>query len=376
VRRLLALVAIGGLALAVLVLPAAAQVAPTLSIFTWRTLRTGGCANPGDNFDLVIGGATNQATVSVVMYSPTGAAINKGSATSSGGGWQTSLTWSYAATGTYELRASAGGLNVSGFLEVPCQPPTLEFAPTCFAAGYSGTVTMTGRHFAPFGSPYTVTYDLGGSEQQQAIRQVGDNHGVVNTTFKVTPSNRGHPSEISDGNRALVASGTWSPCPPGTTTTTTSSTTTSTTEPESTTTPTTAPPSTTTTRPPLPGPDVTVPPSVQLPPPTPGATLTVTPKVGRSGFVTSAVGTGFPPNAPVVLHWQPGVGETTATSGADGTFHAQVLIFPHDQLGPRALVANSGATTAYDAFLVVPSTVKPSGQNVAQITRVRRFLQR
>jgi hypothetical protein len=375
VRRLLALVAIGGLALAVLVLPAAAQTAPTLTIDDFRTLRPGGCANPGDNFDLVIGGQTNQATVAVVMISPSGRTPTKGSATQSSGRWQTSLVWNYAEVGTWELRASTGGLNVSAFMEVPCQTPTLEYAPTCFAVGYSGTVTMTGRHFAPYGTGY-MTYDVGGAETQRAIRIPNDGHGVFSATFKVTPSNRDHPGEGTDANRAVLATATWSPCPPGTTTTTTSTTTTSTTQPGDEPTTTTAPPSTTTTRPPLPGPDVTVPPSVQLPPPTPGATLTVTPKVGRSGFVTSAVGTGFPPNAPVVLHWQPGVGETTATSGADGTFHAQVLIFPHDQLGPRALVANSGATTAYDAFLVVPSTVKPSGQNVAQITRVRRFLQR
>jgi hypothetical protein len=309
------------------------------------------------------------------MYSPGGRAINKGSATNSGGGWQTSLTWSYSEVGVYELRASAGGLNVSGFLEVPCQPQTLEYDPPCFAAGYSGVVTMTGRHFAPFYTPHTVTYDAGGSEQQQQIRIPADGHGVVVWQFKVTPAGRPHPGNIT-GN-GMTATGPWSPCPPGATTTTSTSTTTSTTAPpDETTTPTTGPSSTTTTRPNLPGPDVTVPASVPLPPPTPGATLTVTPRLGPSGFVTAVTGTGFPANATVELRWQPGVGTTTATTGPDGTFHAQALVLPHDQLGPRALVGTSGATTAYDAFLVVPSTVQPSGQNVAQITRTRRFLQR
>jgi hypothetical protein len=50
-----------------------------------------------------------------------------------------------------------------------------------------------------------------------------------------------------------------------------------------------------------------------------------------------------------------------------------MLVFPNDRIGPRALLATAGATTAFDAFLVVQSSVQPSGQDVAQITRIRRF---
>ena len=375
-RRLVGLLAISGLALAGLVLPmhaASAQVA-TLNIDTFRTLRAGGCANPGDNFDLVIGGQTNQATVGVVMIAPDGTTPNKGSATQSSGRWQTSVTFSYSQTGTWEIRASAGGLRASAFMEVPCQPPTLEYAPTCFPVGYDGVVTMTVRHFAPYGTGY-MTYDVGGSETQRAIRIPADGHGVFSAQFKVTPANRDHPGEGTDSNRAVLATATWSPCPPGTTTTTTAATTTtSTTEPETTTT--TRPGSTTTTTRPN-GPTTTLPVPVELPPPTPGATLTLTPRLGPPGFVTGVRGTGFPPNTTVALHWQPGVGTATALVGADGAFATRVLVLPNDQLGPRALVATSGATTAFDAFLVVPSTVKPSGgQNVAQLNRIRRFLKR
>jgi hypothetical protein len=377
VRRLLVLVVVGGLALAALVIPgvpAGGQTAPpaTVSMFSLSPR----CVAAGGGAVVQASGATNQGTVSLVLYAPSGGAVNKGSATVSGGGWSGSLDLSAREVGFYELRATAGAATATGFIEVPCQAPTLEYSPTCFPVGYDGTVTMTGRHFAPFGQPYTVTYDLGGTEQQRAIRQVGDNHGVTSTTFKVTPSNRPHPGEISDGQRTLVATATWSPCPPGPTTTTTSTTTTSTTAPVEETTTTEQPSTTTTRRPDLPGPTVTVPPLVPLPPPTPGATLAVHPELGPAGFVTTATGTGFPPNGTVELHWQPGVGQFTATTGADGTFVAHALVFPKDRLGPRALVATSGGTTAFDAFLVVASTVQPSGQSVAQITRTRRFLQR
>jgi hypothetical protein len=88
--------------------------------------------------------------------------------------------------------------------------------------------------------------------------------------------------------------------------------------------------------------------------------------------VTGVTGTGFPPG-PVVLVWSPGIGTTTTVAGPDGAIATRVLIFPGDRLGPRALVATGGAVTAFDAFLVVPSTVQPSGQEVSQINRIRRF---
>jgi hypothetical protein len=370
-RSVILLVAACGLVLAGLIVPASAQTAPppTLAIDTFRTLRPAGCANPGDNFDLVIGGTTNQtASVSVLMISPTGQTLTKGSAVPSSGRWQTSLTFSYSFTGTYELRASVAGLTASAYLEVPCQAPTLEYSPTCFAPGVQTRLRMTGRHFAPYGTGY-MYYDINGSEAQTRIRIPNDAHGVFFADFLVTPSDRDHPGEGRDANRAVFAVATWSKCPPGTTTTSTSTTTSSTTTPDD-----TVPDETTTstTRPDLPGPTVTVPPTIDLPPPTPGARLTVAPAVGPAGFVASATGAGFPPGA-VELSWSPGIGRTTAIVGPDGTFRASMLVFPNDRLGPRALIAVAGPTTAFAAFLVVQSSVQPSGQDVQQINRIRRF---
>jgi hypothetical protein len=374
-----------GLVLATLVGPAGAQAAPTLAIDDFRTLQPGGCANPGDNFDLVIGGTTNQTTsVSVLMISPTGQTLTKGSATPSSGRWGTSLVFNYTATGNYELRASVAGVTASAFLEVPCQTPTLEYSPTCFTPGVQTRLRMTGRHFAPHGTGY-MYYDINGTEAQSRIRIPNDGRGVFFADFLVTPSDRDHPGEGRDANRAVFATATWPPCPPAATTTTSTSTTVPDTEPEPTTTVTTTPddePTTTapdddgppTTNPPFegPGPPVTLPPTIDLPPATVGASLKVSPQLGPAGFVTGAVGSGFPPG-PVELRWEPGVGRAVAIVGLDGTFSARILVMPNDRLGPRALIATAGATTAYDAFLVVQSSVQPSGQDVQVINRIRRF---
>ncbi|HET9443371.1 MAG TPA: FG-GAP-like repeat-containing protein [Acidimicrobiales bacterium] len=109
--------------------------------------------------------------------------------------------------------------------------------------------------------------------------------------------------------------------------------------------------------------------------PTATATLTATPPLGPPGFVTQAHGTGFPPG-PVTLSWDPGIGATATTAGPDGTFTAQVLVMPRDRLGPRRLVAVGGAATAVADFLVVVPTVQPSGSDVTQINRIRRFANR
>jgi hypothetical protein len=235
-------------------------------------------------------------------------------------------------------------------------------------------VTMTVRHFAPFGTGY-MTYDVGGSETQQRIRIPADGHGVFSAVFNwkpPQPANRDHPGEGTDSNRTLVAAATWSPCPPPSATTTTS---------------TTEPPVSSTTAPPVtisvPTSGTTVPvkstttTSIVIPPITPGATLTVTPMVGPPGFVARATGTGFPAG-PVQLVWTPGIGRTPVVAGPDGAFTTQVLVFPKDRLGPRTLLATGGGgVSANAAFLVVPPTVEPSsGSDVNLITRTRRFSQR
>ena len=371
-RRLLAALVVAAAALAVLTLPAGGQTAPppTLTIDTFLTTHPGGCANPGDSFDMRVGGATNQSSVSIVLYSPSGVALDKASGTLNSGRWNTTgPVWRYTETGLYEVRASAGSApRVSAWMEVPCQAPTLEYDPPCFTTGVTPQVTMTVRHFPPFGNgDGYLYYDVGGSEAQNRIRIPVDGHGVFSATFKVSPSNRPHPGEGANSQRSLVARATWSPCPPGATTTSTS-------EPPSTTAPpvtisvptgpTTTVKSTTTT-------------SIVVPPITPGAALTVNPKLGPPGFVAQAIGTGFPAG-PVELVWTPGIGRTIVTAGPDGSFTTQVLVFPKDRIGPRTLVATgAGGASANAPFLVVPPTVQPTaGTDVAQITRIRRFTQR
>ncbi|MFG1951411.1 VWA domain-containing protein [Micromonospora sp. NPDC048830] len=91
------------------------------------------------------------------------------------------------------------------------------------------------------------------------------------------------------------------------------------------------------------------------------------PAIGPPGFVTAAVGAGFPPGARVRLRWSPGITATpdTVTAGADGTFRAQVLILRKDQLGPRDLTATRvtgrafGPVRADEPFLVVPRGLAP-----------------
>ena len=129
----------------------------------------------------------------------------------------------------------------------------------------------------------------------------------------------------------------------------------------------TVPDSTSTTR--------TTAPPVSVPPTTPGLTVTVTPGIGPPGFVAVARGTGFPPG-PVALAWAPGIGTFAAVAGPDGVFETQVLVFPRDRVGVRSIVATSGTVSGSAFFLVVPSSIQPSGSDVTQINRTRRFLQR
>lgn len=372
-RRLVPLLGLLALTLAGLAVPASGQTLapPTIErIFP-------ACEDVGSRGELSVGGRS-QAEVLVELFNPAGTKLAGTTVFPDGEFWGASLPFAPDRNGEYEVRASNRAGRASVYIQVPCQAPALAFDPSCFPVGYSGRVTMIGRHFRPFESGHLAEYDRGGSEAQRAGNLTADNHGVVRGVFSVVPSNRPHPGRISDANGGLIADGTWNACPPGPTTTTTTSTPV---VPDTTTTTRATndpvPVDTTTTTLPVdaPGTPVTVPPTVELPPPTVGATLSVGPELGPAGFVTGAVGTGFPPG-PVTVTWSPGIGTTTAIVGPDGTFTTRVLVFPNDRLGPRALIATAGATTAYDAFLVVQSTVQPSGQDVQQINRIRRFNQR
>jgi hypothetical protein len=90
--------------------------------------------------------------------------------------------------------------------------------------------------------------------------------------------------------------------------------------------------------------------------------LKLDPAIGPPGFVTKAIGSGFPPNVLVRLSWQPGIGTQTVRTNDKGAFAVSVLVFPQDQTGERALRAtpsSKGRFTKVDAsFLCVPGSVQ------------------
>jgi hypothetical protein len=98
------------------------------------------------------------------------------------------------------------------------------------------------------------------------------------------------------------------------------------------------------------------------------------PPIGPPGFVTNAVGTGFPPNASIVfLNWgTPALRSPlpkNIQTDANGSFQIPVLVLYHDLLGPRmlqAIMANpfgerAGSAIEADApFLVTQGRSQPS----------------
>lgn len=362
-RRLVALVAILGVAVAGLVLPAAAQTAPSISI----TNMSPRCIDEGG--EGFVSGATNQTAVRLQVFSPTGKVVDSSTTTSSQGGYSIGFGFAPSELGEHEARVTAGNFDRSGtfiattaqasvYIQVPCRAPTLEFDPTCSTPSTT-QVRMTGRLFHPLSRGY-FDLDLDGDD---AIRLPIDNRGTYSALITTTASSSNRTGRAYDLNQN-TAQATWPVCPPTpTTTTTTTAVIGSTTTAAPTTTQPTVIGSTTTT---------TLPPTIEIPPPTPGATLVLDPPLGPTGFVTGVRGTGFPPG-PVELTWSGGIGTTMTIAGLDGTFSARVLVLPRDRLGPRALVATGGGTSTYAAFLVLPSTVKPSGSDVTSINRIRRF---
>lgn len=95
--------------------------------------------------------------------------------------------------------------------------------------------------------------------------------------------------------------------------------------------------------------------------------LTVDPPIGPPGFVTAAIGTGFPANATVRLTWNPGITALpdTVRTGPDGGFRTQELVMRKDVLGRRVLTATRVTGPTYAPvpsglpFLVVPRALDP-----------------
>ena len=102
--------------------------------------------------------------------------------------------------------------------------------------------------------------------------------------------------------------------------------------------------------------------------------MALDPPIGPPGFVTTAVGRGFPANSTiVVLNWQaPALRSPlplTIKTDASGSFQIPILVLYHDLLGPRMLqsiIANpygdrAGAAIEADApFLVTPGRSQPT----------------
>jgi uncharacterized repeat protein (TIGR01451 family) len=96
--------------------------------------------------------------------------------------------------------------------------------------------------------------------------------------------------------------------------------------------------------------------------------LFLSPPIGPPGFVTLALGEGFPPSTVVALSWSTGLGGATARTSPRGRLRMPVLVFPGDLLGPRRLVATGKSSDpglkykpVAARFLVVPGRFQPSG---------------
>jgi Tol biopolymer transport system component len=93
--------------------------------------------------------------------------------------------------------------------------------------------------------------------------------------------------------------------------------------------------------------------------------IEVNPGLGPPGRPTQVTGTGFPPGAVVAVQWDGGLtGQSTeVTVPSSGAFTATLLVFGHDQLGQRDVLAASVSGEAFGTvkapFLVVPGGFSP-----------------
>jgi WD40-like Beta Propeller Repeat len=89
--------------------------------------------------------------------------------------------------------------------------------------------------------------------------------------------------------------------------------------------------------------------------------LTLSPRVGSGGQVVHATGVAFPANVLLTLGWNHGLGSTTVMTNPTGGFTANLVIFPDDLLGARALVAvdPTGTALATLPFLVEANPQEP-----------------
>lgn len=219
--------------------------------------------------------------------------------------------------------------------------PEITLEPSCKSPGEGGPVRVTGSGFTR-GARLIITGITGGSEPVQA-----DVNGNFVITLPWTPRSAGTYSVAASSAATLLGQAPTRvettlgvracTTPSDSTSSTSSSSSSSTSSSTSTTTSTSLPAG--------------------------AVTLKCIPPIGPPGFVTLAVGTGFPPNAPVELTWQPGIAGAQTVSDADGNLSVQVLVMHRDMVGPRNLVARAGtaanSATASAPFLVVQATLGP-----------------
>ena len=94
-------------------------------------------------------------------------------------------------------------------------------------------------------------------------------------------------------------------------------------------------------------------------------TLVMRPAVGRPGGVTTAIGTGFAPNAEVHLAWDGDPVVRTVTSDALGHFALPVVLLPGARIGGRYMATTAGGASPglRAPFLVQLPTFKPPGDS-------------
>jgi Tol biopolymer transport system component len=103
--------------------------------------------------------------------------------------------------------------------------------------------------------------------------------------------------------------------------------------------------------------------------------IVLSPTLGPTGTVVAVTGSGFAAGQPVVFAWSAGITPqqlAPTVAAPDGTFVAQVLVLPHDLLGPRTLSATSVVSgtpgqPATAPFLVVPQTAQPPSSPFVRI---------
>lgn len=230
------------------------------------------------------------------------------------------------AAGLVASAALAGGAPDAAGAQLPT-PAVIALDPACGPAALATaagtyTITVRGDNFNPF-TAVLVTFDAAAGGRPESTRAETDGFGHFQAAIQPQPRPAGSYLVRADDfkQREAVASFTV-PCQ-GT---------------------------------PSPG------------APSPGTpTLRFDPALGPPGFVTQAIGAGFPPDQPVSLIWDaipafPITPQVTADNNGSFTI-PDFLIFHHTPVGFYTLTARPAGTIAFPAttarFQVVPGSAEP-----------------